>query len=161
MNFQVSHITWMEFLQNGYIMAVVVLLMVLGQGTLSQNSTHIINVAGIRLKNALHVIYLTVTIANLARGLCSDYLVFSLFMFQGIIYQKLLKIQKIYLKEQNTCDNVGYVTNLITEDTYNIMSCFWIGNYIWAIPLKVTYTWYHSDKKCPSRLENTPDRTLS
>lgn len=52
---QASHITWLEFLQNGYIMAVVVLLMVLGQGTLSQNSTHVINVAGIRLKNALQV----------------------------------------------------------------------------------------------------------
>lgn len=37
-------------------MAAVVLLMILGQGTLSQNSTHIINVAGIRLKNALQVI---------------------------------------------------------------------------------------------------------
>lgn len=36
-------------------MAVIVFVAILIQGTLSQNSTHIINVEGIRLKNALQV----------------------------------------------------------------------------------------------------------
>lgn len=29
------------------------------------------------------------------------------------------------------------ITNLISEDSFNIMSFIWIGHYIWAIPLKV------------------------
>ncbi len=58
---------------------------------------------------------------------------------QGMIYQKILKIRKNTLnKDDNNCENVGYITNLTMEDTHNIMSCFWIGNYIWAIPLKVS-----------------------
>lgn len=31
----------------------------------------------------------------------------------------------------------GLLTNLISQDTYNIMSCVWVCHYIWAIPLKV------------------------
>lgn len=33
--------------------------------------------------------------------------------------------------------DMGTITNLMSEDAYNIMSFFWIGHYIWAIPLKV------------------------
>lgn len=36
-------------------MAFAVFVAILAQGTLSQNSTHVINVEGIRLKNALQV----------------------------------------------------------------------------------------------------------
>lgn len=31
----------------------------------------------------------------------------------------------------------GLLTNLVSQDTYNIMSCVWICHYVWAIPLKV------------------------
>lgn len=31
----------------------------------------------------------------------------------------------------------GLLTNLVSQDTYNIMSCVWICHYTWAIPLKV------------------------
>lgn len=31
----------------------------------------------------------------------------------------------------------GAITNLMSEDAYNVMSCIWIGHYVWAIPLKV------------------------
>lgn len=31
----------------------------------------------------------------------------------------------------------GLLTNLVSQDTYNIMSCVWICHYLWAIPLKV------------------------
>ena len=38
--------------------------------------------------------------------------------------------------------DVGTVTNLITEDAYNVMNFFWIVHYIWAVPLKVrTFKW--------------------
>lgn len=34
-------------------------------------------------------------------------------------------------------------TNLISEDSFNIMSFIWIGHYIWAIPLKVRTFYLH------------------
>jgi ABC-type multidrug transport system fused ATPase/permease subunit len=39
----------------------------------------------------------------------------------------------------------GLLTNLMSQDTYNIMSCVWICHYLWAIPLKVNIT-----KKLPN-----------
>jgi hypothetical protein len=33
--------------------------------------------------------------------------------------------------------DMGTITNLMSEDAYNVMSFFWIGHYVWAIPLKV------------------------
>lgn len=33
----------------------------------------------------------------------------------------------------------GLLTNLVSQDTYNVMSCVWICHYIWAIPLKVRF----------------------
>lgn len=41
---------------------------------------------------------------------------------------------------QNKSDfstDMGTITNLMSEDAYNVMSFFWIGHYVWAIPLKV------------------------
>lgn len=38
-------------------------------------------------------------------------------------------------EEEGVDGNV--MTNLISEDSFNIMSFIWIGHYIWAIPLKV------------------------
>jgi len=35
--------------------------------------------------------------------------------------------------------DMGTITNLMSEDVYNVMSFFWIGHYVWAIPLKVLY----------------------
>jgi hypothetical protein len=35
--------------------------------------------------------------------------------------------------------DMGTITNLMSEDAYNVMSFFWIGHYVWAIPLKVLY----------------------
>lgn len=32
----------------------------------------------------------------------------------------------------------GRITNLMAEDTYNIMSFVWICHYVWAIPVKVS-----------------------
>jgi hypothetical protein len=43
---------------------------------------------------------------------------------------------------QNKSDfstDMGTITNLMSEDAYNVMSFFWIGHYIWAIPLKVLH----------------------
>lgn len=48
-------ITIEEFFNNGYILGVIVFIATILQGTLSQNSTHLVNVEGIHLKTALQV----------------------------------------------------------------------------------------------------------
>jgi hypothetical protein len=35
--------------------------------------------------------------------------------------------------------DMGTITNLMSEDACNVMSFFWIGHYVWAIPLKVPH----------------------
>ncbi|XP_055539694.1 ATP-binding cassette sub-family C member Sur isoform X2 [Wyeomyia smithii] len=48
-----SSLTWAELLANGWFVALLVLVSSLAQGTFSQTSTHIMDMEGIRLKNAL------------------------------------------------------------------------------------------------------------
>ncbi|KAH9643886.1 hypothetical protein HF086_012761 [Spodoptera exigua] len=44
--------------------------------------------------------------------------------------------------EDSSTTRTGLITNLVSQDTYNIMSCVWICHYIWAIPLKVVVILY-------------------
>lgn len=44
-----------QLISNGYIMGVIVFIAAIAQGTLSQCSTHLVNIEGIRLKSALQV----------------------------------------------------------------------------------------------------------
>lgn len=53
---QPTYPTMSEFLNNGYVMGAIVLVAVLTHGTLSQSSTHLVNVEGIHLKCALQVL---------------------------------------------------------------------------------------------------------
>ncbi|KAL4141386.1 hypothetical protein QTP88_004034 [Uroleucon formosanum] len=99
-------VTFWEFLNNGYVMAFIMLISCITQGSFSQASTHILNVEGIRLKSGL----------------------------QAMLYCKMLKLQQTQV--DSTSEN-GHIINLLSEDTTNIMSSFWIGHYIWAIPLKI------------------------
>lgn len=55
------------------------------------------------------------------------------------MYSKALKLSGLGSDDEvNQESNSGTLTNLMSEDTFNIMSCYWIGHYVWAIPLKVT-----------------------
>ncbi|XP_043258607.1 ATP-binding cassette sub-family C member Sur [Colletes gigas] len=116
--------TFSEVLQNGYFLGLLVFVFAILQSTLSQASTHILCVEGIRLKTAL----------------------------QALLYDKALRLcswsideeenpQTDKEKEQHRgyrAGDIGTLTNLISEDAYNVMSFFWIGHYTWAIPLKIT-----------------------
>ncbi|XP_063359524.1 ATP-binding cassette sub-family C member Sur [Cydia amplana] len=118
-------VTVEEFLSNGYIMLLIVTLALISQGFLSQNSTHLVTVEGTRLKTAL----------------------------QGMVYDKCMRLAPwstpdgageeaplLAPPEPNT--QTGYLTNLVSQDTYNVMSCVWICHYTWAIPLKVAVILY-------------------
>lgn len=136
---------WSEFIANGWIMAFIVLIAFLLQGTFSQASTNLVNMEGIKIKNAL----------------------------QGLIYRKTLSLsgscfyksnatnskETSAAENSNSNDNgkvtdnndgnnvdddedddmndVGKITNLMSDDSLNVMSFFWIVHYVWSIPLKV------------------------
>ncbi|XP_078045328.1 sulfonylurea receptor isoform X2 [Augochlora pura] len=117
--YRVSAMTFAEVLDNGYFLALLAFVFALLQSTLSQASTHVLCVEGIRLKTAL----------------------------QALLYDKALRLYSLSIdedlekdreqqKSQQTAD-MGTLTNLVSEDAYNVMSFFWIGHYTWAIPLKV------------------------
>lgn len=104
-----------DFFKNGYNMAGLIFLSALAQGSFSQASSHIITVEGIRLKTAL----------------------------QAVIYDKALRLSISNKDDDSSSDGkVGSSTNLMSEDAFNIMTCFWIGHYTWAIPLKVGVLMY-------------------
>lgn len=115
---------WNNYLCNGWIMAFMVLIFALVQGTLSQASTHLINMEGIKIRNAL----------------------------QGLIYRKTLLLSSnssslqtseakynrmVSLVGEVPAADPGNITNLVSEDTFNVMSLIWVAHYVWAIPLKV------------------------
>lgn len=52
-NTEIYYASWLEFIANGWIMAVLVLFATLLQGSLSQASTHIVNMIGIRIRSSL------------------------------------------------------------------------------------------------------------
>nr|CAD7596639.1 unnamed protein product [Timema genevievae] len=140
--------TWSELLSNGYFMGLIVFLSALAQGTLSQSSTHLINVEGIHLKGALQaLVYIK------ALRLC----VWSISEHKD--EEVPASPEKKDARPNGTVSppgncpsdtkikgapgtDVGAITNLMSEDAFNVMSFFWIGHYIWAIPLKICVLMY-------------------
>ncbi|XP_025268777.1 ATP-binding cassette sub-family C member Sur isoform X2 [Camponotus floridanus] len=114
--------TFSQILKNGYFLGILVFLATILQSTISQASTHVLCVEGIRLRTALQV----------------------------LIYDKALRLSSWSISEEEKPSDkekdqhshqqavdIGTLTNLMSEDVYNVMSFFWIGHYIWAIPLKI------------------------
>lgn len=52
-NTEIYYPSWPDFVENGWIMALLVLLASLAQGSFSQASTHIVNMIGIRVRTSL------------------------------------------------------------------------------------------------------------
>ncbi|CAB3242093.1 unnamed protein product [Arctia plantaginis] len=123
-----TQVTVDEYLSNGYVMLLIVTLALISQAFLSQNSTHLVTVEGTRLKTAL----------------------------QTMVYDKCMRLapwtptetdedeetRLLHDPEENSNTRSGLITNLVSQDTYNVMSCVWICHYIWAIPLKVVVILY-------------------
>lgn len=151
---------WMDFIGNGWIMAMLVLYATLAQGSLSQASTHIVNMIGIRLRTSLQSLVYRKTL-----------LISTSCFFDGIANREThtsndgsngtkattatpITITKSTMEAKTTSatENIslsgkqpqpqpifdtGGITNLMSEDALNVMSFFWIAHYVWAIPLKV------------------------
>ncbi|PZC84367.1 hypothetical protein B5X24_HaOG200320 [Helicoverpa armigera] len=123
-----TQVTVEEFFKNGYVMLLIITMALISQAFLSQNSTHLVTVEGTRLKTAL----------------------------QSMVYDKCMRLapwsstdvddneesRLLPDSEDSSSTRSGLITNLVSQDTYNIMSCVWICHYIWAIPLKVVVILY-------------------
>ncbi|XP_049867154.1 ATP-binding cassette sub-family C member 3 [Pectinophora gossypiella] len=122
-----THVTLEEFCSNGYVMLLIITLALISQAFLSQNSTHLVTVEGTRLKTAL----------------------------QAMVYDKCMRLapwsapesdadeeSPLLHPDEGITTQSGLLTNLVSQDTYNVMSCVWIIHYMWAIPLKVAVILY-------------------
>ncbi|CAK1552104.1 unnamed protein product [Leptosia nina] len=122
-----ADVTVDEFFNNGYAMLMIVTLSLIVQALLSQNSTHLVTVEGSRLKTSLQ---------NMVFEKCTRLATWSSREVNDDEQSPLLTVQK----EEST--QTGMLMNLVSQDTYNIMSCMWICHYTWAIPLKVSVILY-------------------
>uniref|UniRef100_A0A1I8P9M9 ATP-binding cassette sub-family C member Sur n=1 Tax=Stomoxys calcitrans TaxID=35570 RepID=A0A1I8P9M9_STOCA len=199
---QLYYATWYDLVGNGWCIAWLVLLAALAQGALSQASTHILNMTGIRIKTSLQgLIYRKTLLLNstcivdtkgqeadaatttTVNDKChegskqstsvnepkgehcvkdndsfsarpdNDYIVGhgeELGMQNDVRHTNGMKVvetsEEKNRNNQTTIDNslsdIGAITNLMSEDTLNIMSFFWIAHYVWAIPLKIAIVMY-------------------
>ncbi|XP_043281302.1 ATP-binding cassette sub-family C member Sur isoform X2 [Venturia canescens] len=119
-------VTFGRLMENGYFVGLLMFFAAIFQSTLSQASTHFLNVEGIRLRTAL-------------QALVYDK---SLRLYSWTISEEEEPTSKQSAKEKSWQRNgqaadIGTLTNLMAEDVYNVMSFFWIGHYTWAIPLKI------------------------
>lgn len=144
---------WVDFIGNGWIMAMLVLYATLIQGSLSQASTHIVNMIGIRLRTSLQSLVYRKTL-----------LISTSCFFENAANRDSNTVtttptnstteRKETKAPANTSSSgkqpqpqpifdTGTITNLMSEDALNIMSFFWIAHYVWAIPIKVRLC-YHT-----------------
>ncbi|CAG0912864.1 unnamed protein product [Notodromas monacha] len=140
-----GHTTIREFFSNGFVMIGVLFMGSLLQSLLSQASTHMNNVAGIRLKLAL----LSSIYAKCLRRPIWETTKSSWNKKENCV-PSAEKSEVSSTVDELTDDSMedekwvqgikethGSVVNLISEDVNNVMMFFWMGHYIWAIPLKV------------------------
>lgn len=141
---------WNDFIANGWIMGLLVLFASLAQGSLSQASTHVVNMVGIRLRTSLQSLVYRKTL-----------LISSSCFFAGSAETASATERKAPSgntsngmsdackgssdgndgQHQTQFIDAGTITNLMSEDALNVMSFLWIAHYVWAIPLKVCATY--------------------
>lgn len=129
----IEYPTWNDFLYNGWIIALMVLIFSILQGTLSQVSTHFVNMEGIKLRNALRGLIYRKTMLLTSNCISTS--------GQAKSSEKTLLSRKSFsqdLFDDDKANNIGNITNLMSEDTFNVMYFFWIAHYVWAIPLKIS-----------------------
>ncbi|KAG8232068.1 hypothetical protein J437_LFUL011614 [Ladona fulva] len=122
-----------EFFSNGYVMAVVVLLGAILQGTLSQASTHLVN--ALVYDKALHLSAWSVK--QTEEGITEE--------GDGEEDKSTESEEKNGAADGGSAAagaDAGAITNLVADDAFNVMSFVWVGHYTWAIPLKIGVLMY-------------------
>ncbi|XP_026844009.1 ATP-binding cassette sub-family C member Sur [Drosophila persimilis] len=159
---RVYYATWSELLTNGWSIAWIVLLAAITQGALSQASTHILNMTGIWIKTSLQgLIYRKTLLLNATSGCSANNSIRQTPLSSTSTPVKTKKNNAKdkmntdstskeeppeghagYMSDLNPSNDIGSITNHMTEDTLNIMQFFWIAHYAWAIPFKISVVIY-------------------
>ncbi|XP_033249469.1 ATP-binding cassette sub-family C member Sur isoform X2 [Drosophila miranda] len=159
---RVYYATWSELLTNGWSIAWIVLLAAITQGALSQASTHILNMTGIWIKTSLQgLIYRKTLLLNATSGCSANNSIRQTALSSTSTPVKTKKNNAKdkmntdstskeeppqghagYMSDLNPSNDIGSITNHMTEDTLNIMQFFWIAHYAWAIPFKISVVIY-------------------
>lgn len=137
----IEYPTWNDFLYNGWIIALMVLIFSILQGTLSQVSTHFVNMEGIKLRNALRGLIYRKTMLLTSNCISTSSATTENGDSKAKSSEKTLLSRKSFsqdLFDDDKANNIGNITNLMSEDTFNVMYFFWIAHYVWAIPLKIS-----------------------
>lgn len=137
----IEYPTWNDFLYNGWIIALMVLIFSILQGTLSQVSTHFVNMEGIKLRNALRGLIYRKTMLLTSNCISTSSSTTENGDSKAKSSEKTLLSRKSFsqdLFDDDKANNIGNITNLMSEDTFNVMYFFWIAHYVWAIPLKIS-----------------------
>ncbi|KAJ6649735.1 ATP-binding cassette sub-family C member Sur [Pseudolycoriella hygida] len=143
---QIYYVEWRDFIENGWIMGMLVLIASLAQASFSQASTHIVNMVGIRLRTSIQGLIYRKTLlissscffgtngGNKIDNNDSCNIIESVDGKQPPPSEKLSEKQSVF--------DIGTITNLMSEDALNVMSFFAIAHYVWAIPLKIAIIMY-------------------
>ncbi|EDV32266.2 uncharacterized protein Dana_GF14135 [Drosophila ananassae] len=135
--------TWSDLVANGWCIAWIVLLTAFTQGALSQASTHILNMTGIRIKTSLQgLIYRKSLLLNAGGGGCGGNESSTECPSVSAAEKQKIAKSKDNSEDSNGGNDIGSITNHMTEDTLNIMQFFLIIHYAWAIPFKIIVVIY-------------------
>ncbi|XP_037710283.1 ATP-binding cassette sub-family C member Sur [Drosophila subpulchrella] len=135
--------TWSDLLANGWCIAWIVLLAAITQGALSQASTHILNMTGIRIKTSLQgLIYRKSLLLNAGGGCSEEEAQTTSLPAHEKPKNDDTKPTPDSSSESKITNDIGSITNHMTEDTLNIMQFFLIIHYAWAIPFKISVVIY-------------------
>ncbi|XP_046866471.1 ATP-binding cassette sub-family C member Sur [Drosophila willistoni] len=150
---RIYYASWSDLLTNGWSIAWIVLLAALTQAALSQASTHVLNMTGIRIKTSLQgLIYRKSLLLN-ANNTDDGPPTPSTANGQQNGDVKLTADDKPATATAETAateqtersaglNDIGAITNMMTDDTLNVMQFFWIAHYAWAIPFKISVVIY-------------------
>ncbi|XP_030561712.1 ATP-binding cassette sub-family C member Sur isoform X1 [Drosophila novamexicana] len=155
---RIYYARWSDLLTNGWSIAWLVLVAALAQAALSQASTHVLNMTGIRIKTSLQgLIYRKSLLLNASSGCGNngadvddddgDNPAAAVLQQNGNTgLTPNDKPAELAAKQQTErsdgLSDIGAITNHMTEDTLNIMQFFWIAHYAWAIPFKIALVIY-------------------
>ncbi|CAB4057871.1 ABCC9 [Lepeophtheirus salmonis] len=122
------------------VVSIVIFLAALGQGALSQTSNHLLTVSGIRAKNALHVLLYEKSL-KLPVGSSNPMQIHRKINLKPLNDEGKgcmggsCSLDEDYSNEGNI--DIGFITNLASEDIINIRELIWNVHYIWSLPLKI------------------------
>lgn len=147
-NSQIYYLEWCDFIENGWIMGMLVLIASLAQASFSQASTHIVNIVGIRLRTSIQGLIYRKTLLissscffggndgnKIDNNDASSNIIESPVVVVAAGNSKQRPHEK--LPDKQSVFDIGTITNLMSEDALNVMSFAAVAHYVWAIPLKV------------------------